>query len=36
MMGANENRGTAELVDYALGELIVGVLEFEMHGEKTR
>jgi DNA-directed RNA polymerase subunit K/omega len=34
MMGANENRGIAELVDYALGELLAGVLEFEMHGEK--
>lgn len=34
MMDANENRGTAELVDYALGELLAGVLEFEMRGEK--
>ena len=34
MMGTNENRGTAELVNYALSELQAGVLEFEMHGEK--
>ncbi len=36
MMSANRNRSTAELVDYVLGELLDGVLEFEMLGEEIR
>jgi len=31
---ANRDQSTAEIVDYALSELLAGVLEFEMHGEK--
>lgn len=34
MMSANRDQSTAEIVDYALSELLAGVLEFEMHGKK--
>ncbi len=34
MMGRNASATTADLVDYALNEVIVGALEFEMSGEK--
>jgi len=30
----NKDWSTAELVDYAFSELLAGVLEFEMQGEK--
>jgi hypothetical protein len=33
MMSTNRDKSTAETVDYVLGELLAGVLEFEMHGE---
>jgi DNA-directed RNA polymerase subunit K/omega len=36
MMSANQDQSTAEIVDYALSELLAGVLEFEMHAEKER
>lgn len=34
MMSANREQGTAEIVDYALSELLAGALELETHGEK--
>lgn len=34
MMSSNRGQSTAEIVDYALSELLAGALEFEMHGEK--
>jgi hypothetical protein len=34
MMSAKGYRGTAEILDYVLAELLAGALEFEMHGEK--
>jgi DNA-directed RNA polymerase subunit K/omega len=36
MMGGIGNRNTAEVIDYALGELLDGVLAFEMPGKKVR
>ena len=36
MMCQNGHASTADLVDYALNELIVGALEFKMPGEKQR
>jgi DNA-directed RNA polymerase subunit K/omega len=34
MMSGNRNQSTAEKVDYALSELLTGVLHFEMQGKK--
>jgi DNA-directed RNA polymerase subunit K/omega len=34
IINGSGNRSTSEIVDYALNELLAGVLEFEMHGEK--
>jgi DNA-directed RNA polymerase subunit K/omega len=34
ILSANRGQSTAEIVDYALSELLAGVLEFDMHGEK--
>ena len=36
MMSGNTYGSTAELVDYALSELLAGALEFEMPGEKEQ
>jgi hypothetical protein len=36
MMGGIGNRNTAEVIDYALGELQDGVLAFEMPEKKAR
>jgi hypothetical protein len=32
IINGSGNRSTSEIVDYALNELLAGVLEFEMHG----
>jgi len=34
MIGGSGGRSTAEIVDYALGELLAGLLQFQMPGEK--
>jgi hypothetical protein len=36
MIGGSGSRSTAEIVDYALGELLAGLLQFQMPAENDR